>query len=240
MTATTKAVLFDFGGTLDADGVHWLDRFLSIYAQEGLRVDREAFARAFYDADDNLPARFALDGLDLEQTIRLQAGCVVENLAAAAPGAAGPGLAERVVRRFVDSARAHLRRNRPLLERLRRSFRLGIVSNFYGNLDSILAAEGLADLFGAVADSERVGAMKPDAKIFLHATRGLGVEPAESLMVGDSVPRDMKGAEGLGMPHAWVAGGRDASETCCAAAPVLRTLSDLEPLLFGSGRRVDA
>lgn len=229
-----KAVLFDYGGTLDSDGVHWRDRFYSLYVREGLEAPRDRFAPAFYDADDNLPTRFSLAGLSLEETVRLQVGCVLENLAEG--GAWDRALGDRVVRGFLSSSRERFQRNRPVLERLGRRFRLGIVSNFYGNMDSILASEGLAELFGAVADSERVGALKPDKEIFLHATRGLEVEPGEALMVGDSVRRDMRGAEALGMPHAWLAGPQDPAGVCCDRARLLRALPEVEGLLMEAVR----
>jgi len=218
-----RAVLFDYGGTLDSDGIPWIDRFYPIYRQAGLRASWEDFRKAFFDADDHLPERFQLEGLDLEQTIARQVACVAERLA---PGE--NDLSQAVVRRFVDSSREQLSRNRPLLESLRRRFLLGIVSNFYGNLEGILEAEGLRPLFGVVADSARVGSMKPDKEIFLHAARSLGVRPEEALMVGDSLNRDMRGAEAAGMPHAWLAGERPAPEPCCPGTPVLRTLLDME------------
>ena len=33
-----RAILFDMGGTLDGDGVHWLDRFEILYARAGVAV----------------------------------------------------------------------------------------------------------------------------------------------------------------------------------------------------------
>ena len=45
-----KACLFDFGGTLDSDGVTWQDRFYAPYEKHGIQVDREAFRQAFYSA----------------------------------------------------------------------------------------------------------------------------------------------------------------------------------------------
>ena len=218
-----KAVLFDYGGTLDSDGIPWLDRFYPLYAQAGLSVSWEDFRSAFYDSDDHLPERFRLDGLGLERTVALQTACVVERLA---PGR--DEVSRTVTRRFVESSREHLRRNRPLLEGLRRRFRLGIVSNFYGNLEAVIAAEGLGPLFDVVADSRRIGASKPDKEIFLHAARALGVQPQEALMVGDSLSRDMRGAEAAGMPHAWLAGARPDAQPCCPKTPVLRTLLDME------------
>src|SRR5207237_1309646 len=80
--------------------------------------------------------------------------------------------------RFVDDTRAHLAASAAILERLATRYRLGIISNFYGNLAAICAEAGLSPLLGVVADSTVVGAGKPDARIFRHALDALGVAPA--------------------------------------------------------------
>ena len=219
-----KAVLFDFGGTLDADGLTWLDRFHPLYKEAGLAADRESFARAFYDSDDALASRHDLRGLSLEETVSLQVDDVLSRLA---PQRRASGAA--IARRFVEDCRRHLDRNRPMLRRLKERYRLGVVSNFYGNLEGLLRREGLLDLFDVVADSAVVGALKPEPAIFQHALGRLGAAASESLMVGDSVPRDMRGAEGLRMPHALI--GPAAGAPCCAAAWRLSTLGGLEALL---------
>lgn len=219
-----KSILLDYGGTLDADGVTWLERFRGIYKEAGLDASSAAFDRAFYDADDGLPARFALRGASLEDTLRLQVGCVLERLA---PGR--PELLDLIAGRFLEQSRSAFRRNRPVLERLAGRYRLGIVSNFYGNLDSVLASEGLAELFAVVADSTVVGHLKPAPELFRHALRAVDCAPEEALMVGDSVPRDMMGAEALAMPHALIAEARKPS--CCAAALRLTSFVELESRL---------
>jgi putative hydrolase of the HAD superfamily len=217
-------ILFDFGGTLDSDGTTWLERFLRIYEGLGVPCPRPRFDRAFYDSDDGLPSRFGLKGLSLEQTLSLQVRCVFEALA---PERAA--LAPEVVARFLEESRASFRRVRPALERLASRHRLGIVSNFYGNLDSVLASEGLRDLFGTVADSGVLGVTKPDPAIFRKALSDLGCEPHEAVMVGDSVPRDMKGAEGLGMRHVLV--GDLSRPACCPDALRVASVADLERVL---------
>ncbi len=141
-------ILFDYGGTLDSDGTTWLERFLRIYEDFGVPCPRERFDRAFYDSDDNLPSRFDLKGLSLEETLKLQVRCVLENLAPQRLE-----LVEPVSRRFLEDCRTSFRKVRPVLERLAKTHRLGIVSNFYGNLDSILASEVLRGLFGTIAES---------------------------------------------------------------------------------------
>ena len=194
-----KSVLFDYGGTLDSDGTTWLERFYPIYKENGVDVERARFDRAFYDSDDGLPIRYTLDGLDLEQTLRLQVRGVLDVVA---PDRAD--LTDKITGRFVADCRHQFRRLAPVLQRLAQRYRLGVVSNFYGNLSGILRAEGLDAYFSVVADSGVLGMTKPDPKIFLHAARALDARPDECLMVGDSVPRDIKGAAAAGMKKALV------------------------------------
>ncbi|MFA6004181.1 MAG: HAD-IA family hydrolase, partial [Elusimicrobiota bacterium] len=218
------SILFDYGGTLDSDGQTWLERFLPIYKEAGIIVPRPRFERAFYDSDDHLPTRFDLQGLSLEQTLLLQVNCILETLAperaAAAPA---------ITARFVADCRQAFRRNRPVLERLRRDHRLGVVSNFYGNLDSVLESEGLRGLFSVVVDSGVAGVLKPDPAIFQQALAALDSSPAETVMVGDSVPRDMRGAEGLGLRHIQI--GALSRPACCPQALRAARLADIESVL---------
>ena len=217
-------ILFDYGGTLDSDGTTWLERFLRIYEGLGVPCPRERFDRAFYDSDDGLPSRFDLKGLSLEETLKLQVRCVLEGLAPQRMD-----LVEPAAGRFLEDCRASFRKVRPVLERLAKTHRLGIVSNFYGNLDSLLASEGLRGLFGSIAESGVLGVTKPDPAIFRKALADLGCSVEEAVMVGDSVPRDMKGAEGLGMRHVLV--GPLSRPACCPQALRVASVADLEKVL---------
>ena len=217
-----QALLFDYGGTLDSDGVTFLDRFRAIYKEEG--IESPGFDRAFYDAEDGLPARHELKGLDLEQTCRLLVRDMLKTLAPERLDRA-----DAVAGRFAADCRRQFSRLRPVLERLSQRYRLGIVSNFYGNLEGILEAEGLRPLFGAVADSGVVGVIKPEPAIFLHALQALGSTPAESVMVGDSVKRDMAGAAGLGMKKALVCAS--ASAPAAGQDWTIRSVAELERVL---------
>ena len=217
-----KVILFDFGGTLDSNGLTWLSRFQPIYAAHGIRFSLDKFASAFYSADDNLASRYRLAGLGLEKTLRLQVHDVLETLAPDRLADAGT-----IAGRFLLESRGCLLNTQPLLKQLSKRFSLGIVSNFYGNLESVLESEGLRNFFGTVADSGAVGCLKPEPGIFLHALRALGASPAEALMVGDSIERDMKGAERLGMRHAWLRGTRPSDSACCLGAHVLSSLGEL-------------
>jgi len=220
------AVLFDFGGTLDADGVAWKERFFRLCLDEGVAIAPERFDLVFYAADDALVGGVS-DTLSIEDTIgRLATGVV---------GAIRPGdgaLAARVASRFLDAERSQIERNRPVLARLSARYHLGIVSNFYGNLPAVCATLHIRSFFRVIVDSTQVGISKPDPRIFLRAVEELGVPLADVVFVGDSPARDMAGARGVGMRHIWVAGeALQHAEPCCPGDRVVRSLEEVEALL---------
>jgi putative hydrolase of the HAD superfamily len=218
------ALLFDFGGTLDADGVPWKTRFRHLYRAQAVDPDDTVFDRAFYAADDALLGALPAS-CGLGETVRRLAAGVSTGL-----GIADPRIAAEVGRGFLEASRVSLAESRRMLARLRERYRLGIVSNFYGNLEAVCAEAGIADLLDVVVDSTRVGTTKPDARIFRHAIDALGVSPSEATFIGDSPSRDMAGARAMGMRHVWLTPERSA-HPCCPGDRVIARLADLEPVL---------
>lgn len=220
--AQKTAILFDFGGTLDSDGLPWKTRVARLFGGAGVTAG-DGFDPLFYAADDALVGTVDID-LPLRDT--------VERLVLPLGQALGASreLADGVAARFTDETLDRLHARAALLARLARRYRLGIVSNFYGNLERICADAGIAPFFGVIVDSARVGAEKPDPRIFGAALTALDVAPADALFVGDSLSRDMAGARDAGMAHAWLAPA-PAVHACCPGDPVIRALEDLEALL---------
>jgi HAD superfamily hydrolase (TIGR01509 family) len=112
---------------------------------------------------------------------------------------------QRVASRFLAEMSAAFSRNRPVLEALGARYRLGVVSNFYGNLEAVCESSGLAGLFGVMTDSQCVGSEKPEPAIFQVALDALQAKPATTVMVGDSLRRDYEGARRSGMGFIWIA-----------------------------------
>jgi HAD superfamily hydrolase (TIGR01509 family) len=65
-------------------------------------------------------------------------------------------------------------------------------------IDAVLAASGLAGVFGATVSGEEVARGKPAPDIYLEAARRLGVDPARSAAVEDST-NGLRAAEAAGM-----------------------------------------
>ena len=225
-SATHAALLFDFGGTLDADGLAWKERFARLFADEGAGVPPDRFDPVFYAADDALVGTIP-ETLSFRDTVHQVAGGVAKALR---PG--DPMLAGRVASRFLAEALAAIEANRPLLERFSERYRLGIVSNFYGNLSTVCDNAELTRLFSVIVDSARVGLSKPDPRIFFQAVHELGIEPADTVFVGDSLARDMAGARAAGMGHVWLTPDPARQGLpCCPGDRVIRSLRELEGLL---------
>jgi FMN phosphatase YigB (HAD superfamily) len=222
--ARPSVLLFDFGGTLDADGIPWKERFSRLWREEVGEVAPEVFDRAFYDADDAL-----VGALPAETELGETAGRVARGLADRLLPNGDEGAAGRIATRFVRDSSTHLSASAVLLKRLAGRYRLGIVSNFYGNLARVCQDAALAPHLSVAIDSARIGFRKPDARIFEAALEELATPAAQALFVGDSLPRDMAGARDIGMPHVWLSAGE--GRACCEADPVIRRLSELEEIL---------
>ena len=229
-----ETVLFDFGGTLDSDGVAWKERFHALYRAEGLDLSAEAFARAFYAADDALAGALA-PTTGLKETVQALVANLEAELARRGAKSSRQGIdgarGRRAASRFLSETSAAFDRNRLVLKALAERYRLGVVSNFYGNLEAACESSGLASLFGVMADSHRIGAEKPEPAIFRAALSALNATAETALMVGDSLRRDGEGASRSGMRFIWIAPedvrAADRSGAADAAVTELPDLIDI-------------
>jgi putative hydrolase of the HAD superfamily len=90
----------------------------------------------------------------------------------------------------------------------RRGYKLALVADGRpGTYRNVLAQHGLYELFDAFAISEDLGTEKPDRAMFRHALDRLGIAPVDyrrTIMVGNYLERDIKGANALGMISVWL------------------------------------
>jgi len=221
--SSARAVLFDYGGTLDGEGWHWFDRTLHLYRRCGAEFPADDIQRAFYAADDAiadeaLHQRYRLRAL-LERHVELQVAVL---------GQSARRFAAAIVDGFCAMSEDGWRLARAALERLHGGARLGVVSNYYGNLEVQLEEAGLAPLLDTVVESVHVGLAKPDPEIYRLAARRLGVEPAQAVMVGDNFERDCHAARLAGMRSIWLRRDGVAPPRAGVADQVIGHLAEIE------------
>jgi len=222
-----QAVLFDFGGTLDADGLRWSVRVHSAYQAAGGSRALEEFEPRFRESDRRLEQLPGIRAMGLKATALAQA-TILKELLDDDPELDVNRTADRFFEESVDIAR----RNRPLLEALSRKARLGVVSNFSGNLDRCLADLGLLAFFDVTMDSAVVGVSKPAPEIFLGALERLDVCAEDAWMVGDNFDADIRPAAALGLSTCWLAPPDRREPEAGLATARVSTLVDL-PTVIG-------
>jgi putative hydrolase of the HAD superfamily len=219
-----RALLFDFGGTIDSDGEHWLDRFFDLYEGGGLGFGRAEIKRAFYYADARCHDDPAVPSLGFRRFVARHVELQFEDL-----GLDDPDLRALLADRFCGRAEEFFVHRADLLNRMSTRFRLALVSNFFGNLEIVCREAGLADAVEAVVDSGRVGVSKPDARIFGIALHLLGLPADQVIFIGDSYERDMMPSTKLGMRTIWLKGPNPrVPEDATPVDAVITRLSELE------------
>ena len=196
-----RAILFDFGGTLDSDGEHWLDRFYELYEQTGFDLPRDQIKRAFYNADQLCCSDPQVIPMGLRSLMKHHV-----SLQFAALNLKDLSKEEEIVDRFCVKTERALKRNANLLKRLKQVYRLGVISNFYGNVATLCEEAGLTDSLDVILDSIAIGVSKPDPEIFRIALRKFKVVPSQAIFVGDSYERDIIPARQLGVRTIWLKG----------------------------------
>jgi HAD superfamily hydrolase (TIGR01509 family) len=197
-----RAILFDMGGTLDGDGLHWLERFFTLYQSFGVELSRDSIRNAFDEAERKSALDETIASSNLAQMIELHVKWQLAHL-----GLNDADLEQHLVEGFIAPVRQAAIENAQLLAALvERGFELGVVSNGCGNVEKLCADFGYTRFLSVIVDSRRVGLFKPDPEIFLHAAQKLGGDPGSMMMVGDSFERDVRPAKKAGMKTAWLQG----------------------------------
>lgn len=203
----TKGILFDYGATIDTPGVHWSHIIAEGWRRAGIEADNEVFRQAYIVGERGV-TKSVEPNWDFERTMLVkilyqmrvaqQAGLVT--MSQILPTA-------RLIARYcVESARRNIESVRPVLESLSERYPIGIVSNYYGNLEAVLAGFGIRQYFCEVLDSAVVGRRKPDSFLYDLGATVLGFQPAEVLVIGDSLEKDILPAASLGCRTAWLKG----------------------------------
>ena len=205
-----KSVIFDYGGTLDTNARHWAhvlwDGFQAVKVpvteaqfREAYVFGERALAKApIINSDDDFYAllckkvRQELLWLDFKEYFittkseRLQ-------------------LSQRIATFCNGYVLQQLLQTRSVLEELQKKYRLVLVSNFYGNIETILHSYQL-EYFSAIIESAVVGVRKPDSRIYQLGVDACCCKASEVCVVGDSFSKDILPASSVGCQTIWLKG----------------------------------
>lgn len=206
-----KGLIFDYGGTLDTNGVHWAEVLWRQYEAIGLPVSKAEFREAYVHGERTIgkcPLVKPTD--DFRQVLliksRLQLQFLTDKGVLDAEAFPLEEYAVRIAEGGYRVAREVAQSASKVLQRLKTKYNLVLVSNFYGNIRTILKDFGLLCYFEQVVESSVVGVRKPDPAIFALGVEALGMKPDEVCVVGDSYTKDILPAHSLGCHTVWLKG----------------------------------
>lgn len=222
-----RAVLFDFGGTLNTDGHHWGALFREQLAPIFPERSVAELEQAYITSERELVAGGLRDET-FRETLNLQVFRQFELL-----GNDSPALPRELADELYAATETRMADVRESLRKLSARYRVGVVSNFYGNLDTVCREFAITNQLSLIVDSALVGVRKPDPAIWELAIRQLRMEPEEVVVVGDSWKNDIAPTAPLGCRTIWYRGleWRPASGAENADFQV-RSLDELHEILL--------
>ena len=198
----TEGWLFDYGGTLDTGGQHWGKVLWHAYERHKMPFNEQQFREAYVHAERTLGKNPIIQSADtfrktLETKVRLQ----LEFL-----GTYDDDSLQSILDDVYTIAVRQTAHSSKILLKLKSHCPLVLVSNFYGNLSTVLREFGLDGIFETVVESAVVGVRKPDPRIFLMGVEALGLPPSKVTAVGDSLEKDVIPARQVGCRTVWLQG----------------------------------
>lgn len=209
--ADCKGIIFDYGGTIDTNGKHWAEVLWQKYQEFRVPVQKEAFMEAYVHGERTLaltplilPSHNFYDVLLIK--VNLQIAYLVDKAFLKEDHVDEQSYPLQIAKSCYEYVREVLSVTRGVIERLSKQHKLVLVSNFYGNIETILEDFNLLCFFNAIIESSVVGVRKPDPAIYRLGVTAVGAEADEVVVVGDSFSKDVVPAKAIGCKVVWLKG----------------------------------
>jgi putative hydrolase of the HAD superfamily len=199
---TFKAVILDFGGTLangDLDWDPYHEAIRIILTGNGYYVEMGELKRALRGAIQELNK---VRARGKERTFEEVYSMFLRRL----------GIPDdtELLKLLHDNFKEHYKTEyfhcvEDVLKELSSRYKVALLSNTMSDQPrELLQHSGLDKYFDLIICSRDTGVRKPNPEIFRLVLSKLGVEPAETVHVGDSVEADMYGAQDSGIIGVWI------------------------------------
>lgn len=201
-----RGFIFDYGGTLDTGGQHWGKVIWHAYEHLQVPVSETDFRDAYVHAERTLGKNPIIQPdftfyKTLETKIRLQLEYLQASYITPLTSYILP-----LTSYLYEATVAETSKSREVLLSLKKQYPMVLVSNFYGNIATVLKEFKLDGIFDTIIESAVVGVRKPDPQIFTLGVEALGMQPDEVVVVGDSMDKDIIPASKAGCHTVWFKG----------------------------------
>lgn len=208
--AEIKGIIFDYGGTIDSNGKHWAEVLWESYQDQLVPVTKAQFREAYVYAERYLATHPEIRAEDnfytlLHKKADLQINYLIEK-SFLLPNDKTKSYSVAISTQCYNFAKQLIEKEKSLLGQLKNRYPMVLVSNFYGNVQSVLRDFVLMDYFDDIIESAVVGVRKPDPAIFGLGVQSLGIPASSVVIIGDSYTKDIVPARSLGCHTIWLKG----------------------------------
>ena len=202
-----KGYIFDYGGTLDTGGQHWGKVIWHAYEHLQVPVSEADFRDAYVHAERTLGKNPIIKpDFTFYKTLETKISLQLEYLHQQGHLSHHTSYIKPLTSHLYEATVAETARSREVLLELKKQYPMVLVSNFYGNIATVLNEFKLDGIFDTIIESAVVGVRKPDPKIFTLGVEALGMQPDEVVVVGDSMDKDIIPAAKAGCHTVWFIG----------------------------------
>lgn len=204
--STIKGVIFDYGGTIDTNGIHWGEVIAEQYRLAGIELERELYRNAYVHGERSLAKAPVIASQDTFHTLlRKKISIQFEYLKEQTQSEQFTDEnAEKIADGCYSRVKETLETSRGIIASFAKKFPMVLVTNFYGNMPVVLNEFGLEDFFKCIVESSVVGIRKPDPALFAMGVEALHIAAEEIVVIGDSYRKDIYPALTLGCKTVWL------------------------------------
>jgi len=228
MKNNIEAIIFDFGGTLDSDGVDWFSRIYKLLCDKVGHIDVPQFRKLAMSAANAIEHIAGTESLLLHGTVERILEQLHIRMCEAQLHDKTNWTPATIAKQFSDDCAFYLERNLPILAQLSKQFRLACISNNWGNTEGWCNHYGYDKYFDVMVDSALEQSTKPDRKIFEVALERMQLSGEQCIYVGDRFDFDVIGSMNLNYVPVWITSGEYYGDFDARLRPI--TIATLEAL----------
>ncbi len=203
---TAKGIIFDYGGTIDTNGIHWGELIWTKYQQTQIEIEKELFREAYVHGERTLakeniikPYHTFHDLLEIKIGIQFK-----YLLSKGATQFLNSKNATYIVEECYTQVLKTLETTCNIVKEISKKHPTVLVTNFYGNMPVVLKEFSLDTYFSTIVESSVVGIRKPDPRLFNLGVEAIGLPAEDIIVIGDSYRKDIAPARSLGCKAIWL------------------------------------
>ena len=203
-----EAIGFDLFNTLiipDSQALpEAMSRLIESLRKNGLFLDQEAFKESYRESAQRFIETARQNGRETHNRFWICTALETQGYSLQPDDLRIKGSVEAYFSAFPEHCHL-IPGTKETLQILKETYRLGLLSNFTHGpaAREIIEHVGLNPFFDVIIISGEEGFRKPHPLVFHRLVEGLGVEPEQTIYVGDDPEPDITGAQGAGLRPVW-------------------------------------